>query len=1173
MKALIRKWRIFLNARLLILVCALSFSLPIKALQIDIGIHVSANPNRMDIKIRPDFQINANQTIGNIIYTVRWVDPGTAVTTIAVAPYNVVKWGTPILSNGFYYQRFYAFPTQPVGTAILPGQERLIAAFTYSGTSNPYFEIIKNHWTQNNYGNPYIELQGFDRTGIIYQPYAPLMTLTLQCPPNISKVNDPGICGAVVNYSNPIYNNPGATLTQTSGLPSGSVFPPGTTLNTFVATDPMNISVSCSFQVTVQDIEAPMLPDNIITTVECISATLNPPAPLGSDNCNAEIPPVLFSMVDIPNPLTCQGQRVYTFLYSDPSANVSYWSITYNIVRTTPPAEQGGPVPTSGIVNCISLAVHPQNLPLIADACGEILQPANIQINDTYNGCSGSRTYTYYYLDCANQLFEWTYTYQILPSAGPQLVNPGVGCTSLNQAGINNVKAFGLNLNTAALTAQVAGLYSDNCGEPVTVQWTETIAGNQNTDLQWSFEYIFLITDRCGNSVTCSVTYSGGLLPYEDRCDIAITESIAPNKIDIKIRPEFLIEGTHAFSNIVFTIRWVDPATEVTVITFPPYNIEKWGEAVFSNGFYYQKFQATPNQPVGTDILAGQERLVASFTYSGSVNPYFELIVNDWTEANAGNPYLELQGYDVTGIIYQTYAPLIELFLECPPGISTGNDVGVCGAIVSFSLPFVNNPGASLIQTDGLPNGSFLATGTITNVFEATDPMGVTVSCVFTITVADNEAPSVPENESITIECISGIVEPVPPMGSDNCSAEIYPELHDVQNLPDPLTCEGQRIYTFSYTDAAGNVNYWTYTYNIQRITPPNEIGGPVPTFGGTIACFSEAVFPSILPLVVDACGEILEPAEIIADDFFGICSGTFTYKFIYNDCANQIFEWFYTYQVLPSSGPQLTNPETGCASLNQSGIVNGQSFGLNYNTSLLSGQIEALYADNCGEPISVQWIETIPGTENSDFQWSFDYYFLISDRCGISTQCFVTFGGGAVPEERLLDEMQVLSGQIVCYSAVQTIITQDLTVFNQGSLTLIAGNNIILLPGTVVKQGAYFSAQIHNDYCFQPPSLMTETLEPEIYAPRVYSAERKEKQFRVYPNPVSSILHLELTKPGETDGVSLEVYSLMGNLLLSIQAPAQPLHELNLSNLPKGVYLIRVVLEGESNFEKVVKQ
>lgn len=58
-------------------------------------------------------------------------------------------------------------------------------------------------------------------------------------------------------------------VTQTGGLPSGSIFPVGTTTNTFEATDVLGNTTNCSFDVNILDEQAPLLvcPTNILEEV------------------------------------------------------------------------------------------------------------------------------------------------------------------------------------------------------------------------------------------------------------------------------------------------------------------------------------------------------------------------------------------------------------------------------------------------------------------------------------------------------------------------------------------------------------------------------------------------------------------------------------------------------------------------------------------------------------------------------------------------------------------------------------------------------------------------------------------------------------------------------------------------------------------------------------------
>lgn len=77
------------------------------------------------------------------------------------------------------------------------------------------------------------------------------------CPGDITVDNDPGLCSAVVNFTVNVPEK-GSTV-QTAGLPSGTEYPIGTTTNIFLLTDSLGVETNCSFNVTVNDTEAPVV--------------------------------------------------------------------------------------------------------------------------------------------------------------------------------------------------------------------------------------------------------------------------------------------------------------------------------------------------------------------------------------------------------------------------------------------------------------------------------------------------------------------------------------------------------------------------------------------------------------------------------------------------------------------------------------------------------------------------------------------------------------------------------------------------------------------------------------------------------------------------------------------------------------------------------------------------
>lgn len=80
------------------------------------------------------------------------------------------------------------------------------------------------------------------------------------CPADITVANDPGLCGAVVNFAMAdAHDNDGSDYTpyRVIGLASGAVFPIGTTLQVFKVADANGNIATCGFNVTVTDTEAP----------------------------------------------------------------------------------------------------------------------------------------------------------------------------------------------------------------------------------------------------------------------------------------------------------------------------------------------------------------------------------------------------------------------------------------------------------------------------------------------------------------------------------------------------------------------------------------------------------------------------------------------------------------------------------------------------------------------------------------------------------------------------------------------------------------------------------------------------------------------------------------------------------------------------------------------------
>ena len=114
--------------------------------------------------------------------------------------------------------------------------------------------------------------------------------------------------------------------------------------------------------------------------------------------------------------------------------------------------------------------------------------------------------------------------------------------------------------------------------------------------------------------------------------------------------------------------------------------------------------------------------------------------------------------------------------ISCPMNVTVNNDVGECSAVVNFADALAIDPEDGVIattQTMGDPSGSMFPVGVSTIEYEATDSDGNTVSCQFTITVIDNELPTITcQDITVSLDATGNVVvDPadLAATSSDNC--------------------------------------------------------------------------------------------------------------------------------------------------------------------------------------------------------------------------------------------------------------------------------------------------------------------------------------------------------------------------------------------------------------------
>ncbi|MCQ6281037.1 HYR domain-containing protein [Bacillus sp. EB600] len=168
------------------------------------------------------------------------------------------------------------------------------------------------------------------------EAFLPTPPPTISCPPNITISNDPGVCGATVNYPPPMVTDEcPAGFTVVCNSPSGSFFPVGATTVTCTVTDPCGGSASCTFTVTVNDTEPPAITCPADITVfndpGRNGAFVNFPEPTVSDNC----PGVTAVCTPASGSFFPPGTTTVTCTATDAAGNTS--TCSFNVTVTVDP--------------------------------------------------------------------------------------------------------------------------------------------------------------------------------------------------------------------------------------------------------------------------------------------------------------------------------------------------------------------------------------------------------------------------------------------------------------------------------------------------------------------------------------------------------------------------------------------------------------------------------------------------------------------------------------------------------------------------------------------------------------------------------------------------------------------------------------------------------------------
>jgi len=200
-----------------------------------------------------------------------------------------------------------------------------------------------------------------------------------------------------------------------------------------------------------------------------------------------------------------------------------------------------------------------------------------------------------------------------------------------------------------------------------------------------------------------------------------------------------------------------------------------------------------------------------------------------------------------TYTVDQTTAPA-----EVGGPVPTSSTVECASAAVAPTLPVVHDVCGNVVTPTGpAMSGTYVdCEGTIIYTYTYTSCDGVTsFDWVYIYTVDYSGGLTPPASTTSTVSCPADATDPGAPASiTDACGRTVVPVLVGSTETPDPIICNGQVVWTYSYTACDGTTADWTHTYTVNDVIPPTA-SDPAPI---NVECITDIPVPDI-SVVTDA--------------------------------------------------------------------------------------------------------------------------------------------------------------------------------------------------------------------------------------------------------------------------------------------------------------------------------
>jgi hypothetical protein len=637
-------------------------------------------------------------------------------------------------------------------------------------------------------------------------------------PADITVSNDPGICGAHVSWAVESALDNCGIQSHVSSMNPGDLFPNGTTTVQINATDNSGNSVSGSFQVTVEDTEAPEivnLPNDLVVDSDqgLCGAIVSWVEPFAVDNCEMA---TLTSSLQSGTYLTT-GVHSVTYSASDVYGNVRDETFSIEVLDSEAPVISSGP-------GSVELTTEPGQ-------CGASFSWSELQVTDNCsvveitrsheNGAffqKGTTLVTLTATDAAGGSIQHEFEVSVSDNESPQFGSTLGGVSLTTSPGECGSLAFWAEPE-----------FSDNCEISTVVkshesgdffQLGETLVTYTLTDGSGnssSIDFMVQISDtelpvisglQSGISVVNDIGSCGAAVFWDspvvtDNCSIASVESTHQSGDYFPVGSTVVTYSVADASDLTSSFEFVVVVEDT--------------EAPVLLGVPSQQTLQTDQGMCGSNVswsspMASDNCQVASLTSD----------VENGTFLNTGNHTINFEAVDIHGNVSQASFSVIILDEEAPqilglPTLVEGvNDSGSCQGSVTWTEPTISDNCSDFVVSTSHQNGGLFPIGTTTVTYTVDDLSGNQTSVAFEVSISDIHGPEITglplgiSTDTDPGSCIAVVTWPEAVI-ADLCDTHVVSQSH-LSGAEFPI---GLTMVSYVATDAAGNVTEVTFPITV----------------------------------------------------------------------------------------------------------------------------------------------------------------------------------------------------------------------------------------------------------------------------------------------------------------------------------------------------------------------